>query len=250
MKRLINKTAIVTGAGRGLGRAIAEAFAREGAAVLVTDVQDDLGTDVTDAIVKSDGQARFQHLDVTQEDEWTYAVERCRTELGAPDILVNNAMVWYNADIAAVTVEEWHRGLDVMLNGTFYGIRAVLPDMRARKAGSIVSVGSPIGGAIAIPAMATYQAAKAGIIALTRHVAVTYGTEGIRANSLLPGPMYTPGLAETGFAESAEGIAAHFPLGRIAQPEEVAAGALFLASDESGYMTGSCLAIDGGHLAI
>lgn len=250
MGRLEGKVAVVTGAGRGLGRAIAELFSREGASVLVTDIQDDLGAEVEKSIADGGGRGVFRHLDVTSEDDWAAGVEYCRTEFGAPDILVSNAMFWADSNIAEITVADWQRSLDVMLGGTFHGIRAVLPDMRERGAGTVVSVASPIGGNIGIPTLAGYQAAKAGIIALTRHVAVTYGSAGIRANSLLPGPMYTPGLAEIGFTETAEAIASGFPLARIAAPEEVAAGALFLASDESGYMTGACLNVDGGHAAI
>jgi NAD(P)-dependent dehydrogenase (short-subunit alcohol dehydrogenase family) len=248
--RLDDKVAIITGAGRGLGQTMAEMFAREGAAVLIADVRDDLGEGVAAGINSGGGRAHFHHLDVTSEAEWAAGIESCRAELGAPDVFVSNALVWYAANVADVTVEDWRRGLDVMLNGTFFGIRAVLPGMRERNSGSIVSVASVIGGNVAIPAYATYQAAKGAIISLTRHVAATYGVEGIRANSLLPGPMYTPGLAESGFTEAAEGIASTFPLPRIANPEEVAAGALFLASDESSYMTGATMPIDGGQIAV
>lgn len=250
MRRLEGKVAVITGAGRGLGRTMAELFGREGAAVLIADIRNDLGEDVAGAIATEGGRALFHHLNVTSEADWAAGVERCRAELGTPDVLVSNALAWYDANVADVDVDDWRRGLDVMLNGTFFGIRAVLPGMREQRSGSIVSVASVIGGHVAIPAYATYQAAKGAIISLTRHAAATYGPEGIRANSLLPGPMYTPGLAESGFTESAEGIASTFPLARIADPAEVAAGALFLASDESSYMTGSSLVIDGGQVAV
>ena len=249
MGRLDNKVAVITGSAQGLGRTVADMFAAEGAAVLIADISDERGEAAAEAICARGGVARYQHLDVTSPSAWHEGIVRCRSELGAPDILVSNALAWFPEDIEGVSFEHWSTGLDVMLNGTFHGIRAVLPDMRKRGSGSIVSVASAVGGSVAIPAYATYQAAKAGIIALTRHVAATYGKENIRANSLLPGPMYTEGLADSGFIEMSEQIASTFPLARIARPEEVAAGALFLASDESSYMTGANLIIDGGQVA-
>lgn len=250
MGRLDDNVAIITGAGRGLGRTIAELFAREGASVLIADVQDEPGEAAAAAITAAGGRAVYHHLDVTSEADWAAGVERCGAELGTPDILVSNALVWLAADIAEVSVDDWRRGIDVMLNGTFLGIRAVLPGMRARQSGSIVSVASVIGGNVAIPAYATYQAAKGGIISLTRHTAATYGSEGIRANSLLPGPMYTEGLAQSGFVDKSVEIASTFPLARIADPLEVANGALFLASSEGSYTTGISLAIDGGQSVV
>jgi len=251
MGRVDGKVAIVTGSARGLGRAIAELFAREGAAVLVADVREDLGESVVAAITDAGGRAAFQRLDVTSDLDWAAGVERCRRDLaGSPGVLVSNAMVFHPADIADVTIEDWRHTLDVSLNGTFLGVRAVLPGMREQHSGSIISVASVIGGNIAIPVHASYQAAKGALIALTRHVAVTYGGEGIRANSLLPGPMYTEGMVDSGTAEFAEQIAKTFPLGRIARPDEVAAGALFLASDESSYVTGVSIPIDGGQIAV
>jgi NAD(P)-dependent dehydrogenase (short-subunit alcohol dehydrogenase family) len=250
MGRVEDRVAIVTGAGRGLGQAIAQLLAAEGAAVAVVDVQDDLGRSVAEGIERSGGRALFQHLDVSSETDWTAAVARIGDELGTPDVLVGNAMAWVPGTIEEVSVEEWRRGLGVMLDGGFLGMRAVLPGMVRLGRGSIVTIGSVIGGSVAIPAWATYQAAKGGIIALTRHVATTYGASGIRANSVLPGPMYTPGLADSGFTEAAEGIASTFPLARIADPSEVAAAAVFLASDDSSYITGAALPVDGGQVAM
>jgi NAD(P)-dependent dehydrogenase (short-subunit alcohol dehydrogenase family) len=250
MGRVEGKVAIVTGAGRGLGRSIAELLADEGAAVAVVDVQDDLGHSVTEGIEAGGGRATFRHLDVSSEGDWADAVASIGDELGVPDVLVGNAMAWVPGTIEEVSYDEWRRGLSVMLDGGFLGMRAVLPGMVRLGHGSIVTIGSVVGGCVGIPAWATYQAAKGGIIALTRHVAATYGGSGIRANSILPGPMYTPGLAESGFSEAAEGIAATFPLARIADPAEVAAAAVFLASDDSSYITGAAVPVDGGQVAV
>jgi cyclopentanol dehydrogenase len=250
MGRLDNKVAIVTGGGRGLGRSIAELFAREGAKVLIADIGDDDAAEAVGAIAGAGGEARYQRLDVTSEADWATGVQVCTDELGAPDILVSNAMAWVPGTITEVETDAWRHGLDVMLNGTFFGARAVLPGMRQRGSGNIVSVASVIGPHVAIPAYASYQAAKGGLRALTNHIAATYGSEGIRANTLMPGPMYTPGLEQSGFAEAAAGIASTFPLARVADPAEVAYGALWLASDESSYATGVALPIDGGQIIV
>jgi len=248
--RLDDKVAIITGGGRGLGRAIAELFAAENARVVIADIQDEVGEKAARAITAAGHTARFQHLDVTSEQEWAAAARTVEAELGTPDILVSNALTWVLENALDVSTEDWRRVIEVVLNGTFFGMRAVLPGMLEKGSGSIVSVASVIGPHVAIPAHAPYQAAKAGMVALTRHIAATYGAQGIRANSLLPGPMYTEGLALSGFTDAAEQFAATFPLGRIAQPAEVAAGALFLASDESSYATGVSLAMDGGQIIV
>jgi NAD(P)-dependent dehydrogenase (short-subunit alcohol dehydrogenase family) len=250
MARLDGKVAIITGSGRGLGRAIAELFAAEGAKVAVAEISEETGQQAVDAIRSAGGTATFVQLDVTQEPAWSVAVELVTDELGPPDILVSNALTWVLPNALECTVEEWNRVIDVVLHGTFYGIRAVLPGMIERGSGSIVSVASVIGPAVSIPAHGPYHAAKGGMVALTRHIAATFGGQGIRANCLLPGPMYTEGLELSGFTGPAEEIASTFPLGRIGDPREVAAGALFLASDEASYATGVSLPIDGGQIII
>jgi cyclopentanol dehydrogenase len=248
--RLDGKVAIITGGGRGLGRAIAELFAAENAKVAIAEISADTGEQAADAINSAGGEATFVELDVTREQAWGAAVEQVTEKLGPPDILVSNALTWVLPNALDCTVEEWNRVIDVVLHGTFYGIRAVLPGMLERGSGSIVSVASVIGPAVSIPAHGPYHAAKGGMVALTRHIAATFGGQGIRANCLLPGPMYTEGLEQSGFTGPAEEIAATFPLGRIGNPSEVAAGALFLASDEASYATGVSLPIDGGQVII
>jgi 3alpha(or 20beta)-hydroxysteroid dehydrogenase len=247
--RLDGKVAIVTGAARGLGASIAELYAGEGAKVLLTDVRDDEGEAVAAGIRETGGTAVYQHLDVTSPDEWTAAVERCESELGPVNVLVNNAFIYSQPAIADVSWEEWSRNIDVNLNGPFHGFRAVLPGMRERRDGTFVTISSSNGNEMSLPAQVSYQAAKAGLTAVTRHIAVAYAAEGIRANSIHPGPIRTPGLVEQDFMEMAEFIATGFPIQRLAEPEEVAWAAVYLASNESSYTTATELVIDGGSVS-
>ncbi|MCW3003728.1 MAG: short-chain dehydrogenase/reductase [Conexibacter sp.] len=245
--RLEDRIAIVTGSAQGLGAAIARLFAAEGAAVLVTDISAEQGQATAASLAEAGGRAAFQKLDVTSEDDWAAAVDRTTTEFGsAPDVLVNNAFMWAPGTLTGVAVEDWNRGLLVNLSGPFLGMRAVIPGMQAAGRGAIVNIGSSMGGEVAAPDFAGYQAAKGGLRSLTRHVAVTYAADGIRANLVHPGPMYTDGMRQVDFVGPMEQIASGFPIARVGQPEEVAYSALFLASDESSYITGTALVPDGG----
>jgi len=244
--RLDGRIAVISGSARGLGASIARHFTGEGASVLVTDILTKEGEATAEALREAGGKAAFQKLDVTSESDWAAAIERCKDEFGTPDVFVSNAFRWAPGTAADVSLEDWNAGLAVNLTGPFLGIKAVLPGMRELGRGAIVTVGSSMGGEVAAPDFAGYQAAKAGLTALTRHVAVTYGQEGIRANAIHPGPMYTPIQDETGFKAALEEIVTSFPINRVADPDEVAWSAVFLASDESSYMTGTALAPDGG----
>jgi NAD(P)-dependent dehydrogenase (short-subunit alcohol dehydrogenase family) len=248
--RLEGKVAIVTGAARGLGATIAESFAQERAAVLLTDVRDELGEQTAEGIRAAGGQAAYHHLDVTEEEDWSAAGKSCVEAFATePNVFVSNAVIWSQGELLDKPLAEWRAEVDVILHGAFLGIRAVLPAMLDRGAGTIVGVASVFGPNIAAPGLVGYQAAKGGLAALVRNVAVTYGSRGIRANTLHPGPMPTPKIEEENFGETMNTIAATFPLGRVGSTQEVAAGAVFLASDESSYMTGSSLIIDGGQVA-
>jgi 3alpha(or 20beta)-hydroxysteroid dehydrogenase len=247
--RLAGKNAIISGAARGLGASMARLFAEEEACVLVTDILDDLGEQTAAEIREAGGRALYQHLDVTQQADWEAAVRRCADEFGEVNVLVSNAFRFGGPAVADLTLEEWRLGLEVNLTGPFLGIKAVLPTMRRNRNGSIVAISATDGGDASLPSHPEYQAAKAGTTALTRHVAVTYGREGIRANAVHPGPIRTPILTETGFLAVAEEVAAGFPIGRIAEPEEVAWAAVFLASDESSYVTATKIIVDGGSVA-
>jgi NAD(P)-dependent dehydrogenase (short-subunit alcohol dehydrogenase family) len=249
--RLDGKVALITGAARGLGASMAGLFAREGARVLLTDVRDEDGQQTADGIAAVGGKVHYRHLDVTSEDEWAAAVDACAAELGAaPNVLVLNARTWIRGTLLDLELDGWDRLLDVNLRGALLGMRAVVPHMRAGGAGSIVSIGSSMGGEVASGDGVAYQASKAGLTALTKAVAAAYGHDGIRANAVHSGPMRTETLVENGFIDVAEQLAARFPIGRVAEPIEVARVAAFLASDESSYVTASTIVPDGGSSSV
>jgi 3alpha(or 20beta)-hydroxysteroid dehydrogenase len=247
--RLEGKRVIVTGAARGLGASIARKFAGQAASVLVTDILDDSGEAVAAEIRDAGGAAVYQRLDVTNEQDWSDAVARCETEFGSVNVLVSNAFKFGGPLVDQMSTEVWREGIEVNLTGPFFGIRTVLPVMLGNGGGTIVAITSTDGPDASLPVHADYQAAKAGTTALIRNVAVAYGPRGIRANTVHPGPIRTPILEQTGAIAMVEKIAAGFPLQRIAEPDEVANVALFLASDESSYVTGAKYVVDGGSTA-
>jgi 3alpha(or 20beta)-hydroxysteroid dehydrogenase len=242
MGRLTGKTALITGAARGIGRAAAELFTREGAVVFATDVNaPDQPFDPQDI--------QFSIHDVSSEAGWEDLVRQIVQRHGAVDILVNNAGIGGSQrPLADETTEDWNRVIAVNQTGVFLGMRAVLPSMRAKKAGSIVNVSS-IWGITAVPGAAAYHATKAAVRHLTKHAAVTYAPDNVRVNSIHPGIIATPMVLEDQAEATSAGVVAATPLGRMGKPIELANGMLFLASDESSFMTGAELVIDGGYLA-
>lgn len=245
--RLEGKVAIVTGGARGLGACVSALFAAHGARVLVTDILDDEGALVAEAIRGNGGAATYRRLDVTSEADWAAAVEAATSEFGVPDVLVLNAFFHTPYAILDESLPGWTKALGVNLNGPFLGLQAVLPGMIELGHGSVVAVSSTNGADVAFPTQAAYQAAKAGLTALTRHVAVAHGADGIRANTVHPGPIRTPALTDQPeFIAAVEILAKTFPVGRVAEPIELANAILFLASDESSYVTGTRLLVDGG----
>jgi len=245
--RLQNKVALISGGARGMGAAEARMFAREGAKVVIGDVLDAEGQQVEAEINEIGGECVFIHLDVTQESEWQRAVETAVTQFGKLDVLVNNAGIVRRTSIEDTSAEEWDLVMDVNAKGVFLGTKAAIPEMRKAGGGSIVNISS-ISGMVA--SSGAYNASKGAVRIFTKSAAIQYAKEGIRVNSVHPGSIDTP-MAENRLTNpelQREAEASH-PMGRTGQPDEVAYGVLFLASDESSFMTGSELVIDGGYIA-
>jgi 3alpha(or 20beta)-hydroxysteroid dehydrogenase len=245
-QRLAGKVALITGSARGIGEAIARLFAAEGASVMVSDILDQLGEQVAAEITAEGGRAIYQRLDVTREADWKTAVERVQDELGPVDVYVSNAFSYGAGQnqtlVGEMTPDQFRDGIEVNLVAPFLGLHALLPGMRTRRRGTILAIGSAAGPDASLPGAPDYHAAKGGTAALMRNLAVSHGHEGIRANTLMAGATLTPILRE----EWVEGFAHGWPIPRIAQPEEIAWAAVFLASDESSYVTGANLYVDGG----
>jgi 3alpha(or 20beta)-hydroxysteroid dehydrogenase len=246
--RLASKTALITGSARGIGAAIARLFAAEGAAVLVSDILDDLGAQTAEEISAQGGRAIYQHLDVRSEEDWKRAVERCERELGPVDVYVSNAFSYgagqNQTPAGEMTPAQFRDGIEVNLIGPFLGLHALLPGMRSRGGGTVIAIGSAAGPDASLPGAPDYHAAKGGTAALMRNVVVTHGHDGIRANTIMAGATRTPILREEWVADFARG----WPIPRIAEPDEIAWAAVFLASNESSYVTGANLYVDGGSI--
>ena len=241
--RLKNKTAIVTGAGRGIGKAISIRFAQEGATVVVDDVNDTLGTATVAAITDAGGTATFVNADVSDAAAAKRLIAETLATYGQVDILVNNAI----CSTADVLTNNWEANLAVALRGTSHCTEAVIPIMQQAGGGSIVNIAS-VNGLIGLQGIHAYSAAKGGVIALTRSLAVAHGKDNIRVNCICPGTIQTevwePMLERN--PKILEEITPWYPLGRIGQPIDIANAALFLASDEANFATGAVFVIDGG----
>lgn len=247
--RLSQKVAIVTGAGSGIGRGIAERFAKEGAKVCAADWNLETAAE-TVALIKQEKGSVFAHkVDVSNWDQVKEMIEQTLKHFGRIDILVNNAGVYLPHDAVSATEEEWTKTIGVDLKGVWYGSKAVLPHFLQKGRGRIINITS-IAGLYGFANSALYCAAKGGVIALTRQMAVEYATGGIRINAIAPGFIRTKMTQP--FVENKEFFEAFLkmiPAGRIGEPEDIANFALYLASDESDFMTGQVLIVDGGQTA-
>jgi NAD(P)-dependent dehydrogenase (short-subunit alcohol dehydrogenase family) len=251
MGRVEGKVALVTGAAQGLGRAIAELLGREGAHVVVTDIQDELGASVADGIAN----ASFLPHDVAVEEDWERVIGDVLSARGALHILVNNAGIALQKNVVDTTLEEWRRLQAINLDGVFLGVKHGIPAIAASGGGSIVNLSS-MEGIIAHPEMAAYNASKGGVRLLTKSAALYCGKQrtGVRVNSVHPAFATGPLLEEYLDAQPdrekalAELKDAH-PIGYLGEPQDVAYGVLYLASDESKWVTGTELVLDGGWTA-
>jgi NAD(P)-dependent dehydrogenase (short-subunit alcohol dehydrogenase family) len=248
--RLAGKVALISGGARGMGAAEARMFAREGAQVVIGDVLEAEGRAVEAEIAHKGGAAVFVRLDVTREADWQAAVKATTGRFGKLDVLVNNAGIGGGRPIEETTLEEWERVMDVNATGVFLGTKAAIPAMRRAGGGSIVNISSQLGLVGTDNSSPQYQASKGAVRLLTKATAIQYARDRIRANSVHPGPIVTP-MTERRRADPAQYqlMLSRIPLGRYGEPEEVAYAVLYLASDESAFVTGSELVIDGGWTA-
>jgi NAD(P)-dependent dehydrogenase (short-subunit alcohol dehydrogenase family) len=251
--KLQDRAAVITGAGSGIGRAMALQFAREGARVLAADVNAAAAEETAALVEAAGGQALPLRVNVTEPGEVRAMLERARDAFGGVQILCNNAGIGSTTDVVDCEPDEWDRVMAVNVKGVFLGCKYGIPIMLAGGGGSIVNTAS-VAGMVGIVKRAVYCASKGAVIALTKQVAVEYVEQGIRCNCVCPGTVDSPWvgrlLSQTDDPQEARAaLVARQPIGRLGTPEEVAAAALYLCSDDASFITGSSLVLDGGWTA-
>lgn len=246
MGRVSGKVAIVTGAAGGMGKADAILLAQEGAKVVVTDIQEDKVNEVVAEINHNGGEAiGFRH-NVTSEEEWQHIVDETVKKWGKIDVLVNNAGISLAKALIDTTAQDWDKVMSINLTGGFFGLKHVIPVMQKNGGGSIINISS-IAGLTGSNGAGPYTASKGAVRMLTKAVAIDYGKDNIRCNSIHPGYIETPMTKDLLSDENmTKWFMSNTPLPRLGKPENIAQGVLFLASDESSFITGAELAIDGG----
>ena len=250
MGRLDGKIVLVTGGAKGQGPMHARLCAREGADVILVDILDEAGEATAESIRGEGHKARYFHLDITRADDWQEVLDTVAAEHGPVNGLVNNAAVLVRKPIEEIDEAEWDRTLEVNAKGVFLGIKHSLFYMRKAGGGSIVNISSVAGIRASFVADAAYSSSKGAVVALTKTIAVQYARENIRCNCILPAHIDTDMLhVAHPTPERFNAVADHVPLGRIGTLEEVSHAVVYLVSDESGFMTGADLVIDGGMAA-
>ena len=249
--RLEGKVAFISGGSRGMGAEETRLFVKEGAKVAIGDVLHETGNQLAAEInATSNGQALFLPLDVTSETQWQQAIAATIQVFGNLDILVNNAGIGGSGTVEHATIEQWDRVLNINAKGVFLGTKTAIPEMRKNGSGSIINISSQLGLVGVDSSSAQYQASKGAVRIFTKAAAIQYASEGIRVNSVHPGPIVTPMTEDNRLDADKHGVTvSRVPMGRYGRPKEIAYGVLFLASDESAFMTGSELVIDGGWTA-
>ena len=247
--RLKDKVALITGGGSGIGREASLLFAREGAAVVVVDVDDDAGRRTVDEITSRDGRASYVHADVSSPKDCETMIAHAERAFGRLDVVFNNAGIMHSSDDDAITtsVETWDLTMDINARGVFLGCKFGIPALRRAGGGSIINTASFVAKLGAATAQVAYTASKGAVLSMTRELAVIHARENIRVNALCPGPLRTPLLMnflDTDAKRNRRLV--HIPMGRFGEATEIAKAALFLASEDSSYMTGAELLVDGG----
>jgi len=247
--QLEDRVAIVTGSGVGIGRAIATTFAREGAGVVVAEVNEEAGRETVEQIQSAGGQARFVRTDVSKVEDTQRMVDVARVTYGKLNILVNNAGIYTRGDVVSTPVEMWNRLISINLTGVFLCCRAAIPALRQGGGGAIVNISSSVGWQYAAPGIAAYAASKFGVTGLTKAMACDHLGDNIRVNCICPGPTDTPLIRASRTPQDLRAFIEAQPIGRLGSPEEIAAAALFLASDAGSFVTGVAMPVDGGQSA-
>eukprot|EP01134_Creolimax_fragrantissima_P000439 CFRG0439T1 len=247
--RLEGKVAIITGAGGGIGLNSAILFAKEGASVVCADVNDEFGQKAVDGIIADGGKAIYVHCDVSKESEVEHMVAVAEKEFGKLNIIFNNAGIMHSKDDNAETTEEsvWDLTMNINLKGVWFGCKHAIPAIRRAGGGSIINTASFVAVMGAATPQLAYTASKGGVLAMSRELAIVHARENIRVNSICPGPLHTPLLMDfLNTEEKKERRMVHLPMGRFGEAIEIAQGALFLASDDASYVTGTDFMVDGG----
>ena len=250
MNRVEGKVAIVTGGAHGIGRATARMLAEEGARVAVTDLDAEAGAEAAEAITEAGGEALFLEHDVTSEDDWARVVREVTDTYGPPDVLVNNAGIYRIEPIEETSVEDWRTLMDVNVTGVFLGLKHCTPPMREQGRGSVINLSS-VAGLVGVADHTCYGASKGAVRTMTKDAAIELAEDGVRVNSVHPAYIDTQ-MADYGAeAQDAtkEELDAMHPIGHMGEPDDVAYAVLYLASEESKFMTGAELVLDGGFTA-